>query len=328
MYKPITKVKILMQMDFKEKIIENKNSIIGGLFLIFSLFLFLSANDAKVKKEQKIFQDRNQEISRKVVDYESILKTIEAKSFYVYDILGEEAIFFRDEHKQLPLASITKLISGMVVLDVMPENTIITISREDIAMEGDSGLYVGEKWKLKDLLDFSLMTSSNDGMHAVSSALNNYQNINDTDTVRIMNERVALLGLEDTVFINETGLDVDKSISGSYSSAHDVSIILGKLVKDYPSLIYDTGLDIKEFISESNLKHIASNTNISVNSIPNIIASKTGFTDLAGGNLAVVFDAGFMRPISVVVLGSSRDGRFSDIITLVNLTLEKITEKF
>lgn len=316
-------------MFFKDIINKNKNSIIGGLFLIFSLFLFLLANDVKIKKEEenkKLFKE--QEISRKVVDYESILKTIEAKSFCVYDILGEEIIFAKDEHQTLPLASITKLISGMVVIDVMPENTIVTITKEDISVEGDSGLYVGEKWKLKDLLDFSLMTSSNDGMHAVSSVLNNYQNINDKDTVKIMNERINLLGLKDTIFINETGLDVDETISGAYSSAYDVSILLKKLVRDYPTLIYDTSLDTKEFISESNLRHIASNTNVSVNNIPNIIASKTGFTDLAGGNLAIVFDAGFMRPISIVVLGSSREGRFSDVVTLVNLTLEKLTEKF
>jgi D-alanyl-D-alanine carboxypeptidase len=62
-----------------------------------------------------------------------------------------------------------------------------------------------------------------------------------------------------------------------------------------------------------------------LNKIPSLIASKTGFTDLAGGNLAVIFDAGFEYPIIVVVLGSSQTGRFTDVEKLVNLSLRKIS---
>ena len=57
-----------------------------------------------------------------------------------------------------------------------------------------------------------------------------------------------------------------------------------------------------------------------------MIASKTGFTNLAGGNLAIVFDAGFMHPIAIVVLGSTIDGRFSDILKLQRAALEKLSE--
>ncbi|MCX6789964.1 MAG: hypothetical protein NTV60_00350, partial [Candidatus Kaiserbacteria bacterium] len=51
------------------------------------------------------------------------------------------------------------------------------------------------------------------------------------------------------------------------------------------------------------------------------LLSKTGYTELAGGNLALVFDAGIEHPIAVVVLGSSKEARFTDGTALINATL-------
>ncbi len=60
------------------------------------------------------------------------------------------------------------------------------------------------------------------------------------------------------------------------------------------------------------------NTNEVVQNIDGLIASKTGYTDLSGGNLVVAFDAGLNHPIIVTVLGSSQEGRFSDTLKLIN----------
>ncbi|MFH1454951.1 MAG: hypothetical protein ABIF22_01380 [bacterium] len=301
---------------------ENKRSIIGIIFvmIVFSIF-YIKKNEEKIiaLKEEQI-------IEQKFQNYKPTLDSIEARSFYVYDILNKQAIFSRDEHIKLPLASITKLMSGLVVLDIMPETTLITIEKEDILSEGDSGLIIGEKWKLKDLLDYSLITSSNDGMHAIVSALNYNQAVNNKNTVQIMNEKALNLGLNDTVFINETGLDIDNNMSGAYSSAYDVSLLLEKIIKDNPSLISSTNKQNEDFVSESNIKHTALNTNISINEISGLLASKTGFTDLAGGNLAIIFDAGFMHPVVIVVLGSTVDDRFNDVVKLEKITLEKLSE--
>ena len=70
--------------------------------------------------------------------------------------------------------------------------------------------------------------------------------------------------------------------------------------------------------------HTATNTNEVVGSIPGLIASKTGFTDLAGGNLVVAFDAGINRPVIISVLGATKDGRFTDMEMLVNASLRAL----
>lgn len=302
---------------------ENRDFVIMTIFAVFFLYIFFLPLD---KNKNIVPIKTDQVIERKKINYQSVLDSVEAKSFCVYDILNKKFIFSKNEHYKLPLASITKLMSGLVVLDIMPDTTVVTITRDDIAMEGDSGLIVGEKWKLKNLLDFSLITSSNDGMHAIASTLNYYQAINNKNTINIMNEKAKSLGLNDTFFINETGLDVDNNMSGAYSSAYDISILLEKIVEYYPSLISSTNKETQDFISESNIKHTALNTNASINQVPGMVSSKTGYTNLAGGNIAIVFDAGFMRPIAVVVLGSSIDGRFSDVIKLSKIAIEKLSE--
>lgn len=307
-------------MNFKTFLKENIGLILLAILVSSFLLILLPKNEkANVPLKKDIV------IEEKVPDYQYLLDSIEAKSYYVYDILDKKSLFSKDEHLKLPLASITKLMSGFVSSDIMPATTIITINKDDIAMEGDSGFQIGEKWKLKDLLDYSLITSSNDGMHAVSSALNYYLAVDNKDIFKIMNERAKSLNLNDTIFINETGLDIDSNLSGAYSSAYDVSMLLDNIVKNSPSLISSTNKQSEDFISESNIKHTAFNTNTSINKISGLIASKTGFTDLAGGNVAIIFDAGFMHPIIIVVLGSSADGRFNDLEKLVKITNEKLS---
>jgi D-alanyl-D-alanine carboxypeptidase (penicillin-binding protein 5/6) len=257
-----------------------------------------------------------------IYDYTNELSQIEAKSFYVYDINSDKVLFSKDEHEKLPLASITKLMTGFVVMDILPETTTVKISRDDIALGSGTGLVVGESWKLKDLLNFSLITSSNDGINAIATLANSISSI---DLVYIMNERAKTLGLTDTIFINETGLDVNNSLSGAYSSAYDVSMLFKNILKSSPALVRETKRASEKFISENNIAHNALNTNTSIGKIPALIASKTGFTDLAGGNLAVVYDAGFGHPIIAVVLGSSQAGRFTDVEKLVNLSLRKLS---
>ena len=207
-----------------------------------------------------------------------------------------------------------------------PHRLASPLQKDAILQEGDSGLVVGEKWKLKDLLDFSLIISSNDGIYAVAEALNEYGSASGNDAISLMNKKAKDLGLNDTVFSNPTGLDINGQMSGSYSSAYDISKLLENIIKNNPDMVSKTNTTAVRITSLSNISHIAINTNEAINDVPGMIASKTGFTDLAGGNLAIAFDAGIMHPIVVVVLGSTQEGRFSDIESLANMTLQKISE--
>jgi D-alanyl-D-alanine carboxypeptidase (penicillin-binding protein 5/6) len=303
-----------------------KNKRINSTILIAVVLFFIFIISLNYSDIPEVIKKINTDTEKKQFDYESVLSNIIAKSYYVYDIKENNVIFSKNEREKLPLASVTKIMAGLVIKSNMLPTTIIDIDEESIRQEGDSGLLVNEKWTLKELLDFTLVTSSNDGMHALARALDAYKAIDGENTISLMNEKTKEIGLKDTMFLNETGLDINTAISGAYSSAYDMGKLLSYVVLNDPEMIYATAKENSIFISESNIRHPARNTNVSLNEIPTLIGSKTGFTDLAGGNLAIIIDAGISHPVAIVVLGSTQEGRFEDVESLAKMVLQKLSE--
>ena len=260
---------------------------------------------------------------------------LEAKAAIVFDALENKIIYSLNSEEQLPLASLTKIMTAVVAREILPDYTTITIDSDSIKKEGDSGLRVGEKWRVRDLLDFTLLVSSNDGAASLAAAaaavstgvgqntegLVNEVVVKEKDFVSQMNEKARSLGLVQTYFMNETGLDLQTQVSGSYGSARDVANLLVYAVEKYPDLFEATRQLVFKVSSLDGKNREAKNTNEAVLKIPGLIASKTGFTDLAGGNLAVLMDAGLGHPIAIVVLGSSEQGRFVDVEKLASTTI-------
>jgi D-alanyl-D-alanine carboxypeptidase (penicillin-binding protein 5/6) len=255
--------------------------------------------------------------------------SLQAKAVIVYDVNEGITLFGRNEKKVLPLASLTKLMTGLVAVESLSLKNNIAISSSALETEGDSGLLVNESWKVSDLLSFTMITSSNDGADALATAAGSLwestpevaENYASVQTfVERMNIRAQEMGLQDTRFMNATGLD--EPGGGGAGTATDVSKLLTYIWENEPSVILYTNEYQKTFISEDGFLHPAENTNEIVYEIPGLLGGKTGFTDLAGGNLAVIYDAGLDHPIVIVVLGSTLDGRFSDVKKLVDATYE------
>ncbi|MAF59521.1 MAG: hypothetical protein QF858_02640 [Candidatus Pacebacteria bacterium] len=255
---------------------------------------------------------------------------LEASAAYVFDVNKEEALFSKNSETQLPLASLTKIMTALVAYESAPVDSVIAIEKESIDIEGDSGLSEGDNWLLSDLLGFTLLVSSNDGAHAVASAVESIPSDfedeaeEETSFIDRMNSRASELGLVQTYFINETGLDPNLSISGGYGSARDTVELFRRAISIAPELLEDTAYSEVEYSNGGEEMLVAENTNEAVNSIPGLIASKTGFTDLAGGNLVIAFDSGLNHPIIITVLGSSIDGRFSDVNKLVSASIKAV----
>jgi len=268
--------------------------------------------------------------------------TLEAKATYVYDVRAQTILFAKNEHVRLPLASLTKMMSALVAEEASPLYGVVTISGEALRAEGDSGLYKGEKWRLKDLLDFSLITSSNDGMRAVALTLGALSKANATteeilnDFVGAMNRKAGELGLKNTYFGNETGLDLSIASTsvgqvggsevkgGAYGTAKDMGTLLAYALGHHPELFQATRETHATLKSLDNRPHMATNTNSIAAEIPGLLASKTGFTNTAGGNLVFIFDPELGRPIVVSILGSTENGRFADARILIKAVMEYI----
>lgn len=254
--------------------------------------------------------------------------TLTAKAAYVYDVRTKTVLFALNENTRIPLASLTKLMSALVATSISPAYGTVTINREALSADGDSGLLSGEKWFLKDLLDFSLVSSSNDGIRAVALSLGALEDSNaDSDAiiqdfVVQMNKKAGELDLKNTYFWNETGLDESEFKGGAYGTARDMAGLFEYIITYKPELLEATKASHLTVISLDGKTHEAKNTNILAASIPGFLGSKTGFTNTAGGNLVFAFDPELGRPIVVSIMGSTEEGRFTDAQLLINAVLE------
>jgi D-alanyl-D-alanine carboxypeptidase len=242
--------------------------------------------------------------------------SVEAKSVYILDGATGNTIFEKNADAQLPLASITKVMTAAAALSVSPAYALVPIA------DGT------EQWTLKNILSYFLTSSSNEAAVAVAESAGSFVSGNTESSenrkafISEMNKKARELGLLETYFLNETGLDENTELTGGYGSARDVSHLMLSALYSHPEVFGATTAQKIDFKEENGNSHEAENTNKIVDSIPLLRASKTGFTDLAGGNLSVVFDAGVAKPIVITVLGSTQEGRFDDVIKLVNATLE------
>jgi len=298
--------------------------------LVLGLVLFPQTKTDKMPSNVVAFENNTKEVFEN--PFEEI--SIDAKSAYVLDLNTDEAIFSLNENVQLPLASLTKVMTALTALESTPSHTVIKIQLSDLRSEGDSGLLVDERWTLKDLIDFSLVTSSNDGALAISSSVGSNilgtegkRELGREEFIKRMNSIANNLDLSNTYFLNESGLDENLNVSGGYSTAREIAELFGYSITKYREDFKQTTVKDYTALSLNNIPHEAQNTNQYVDNIPMLIGSKTGFTDLAGGNLVIAFNAGLSKPIVVSVMGSTIDGRFSDAEKLVFATLKYIQTK-
>lgn len=272
---------------------------------------------------------------------------IEAKSAFVWDVINKRPLYEKNALDARPLASLTKVMTAVTIANIAPNLKDVTIKLADLSPEGDSKLRVASTWSVKNLIDYVLLVSSNDGAHALAASAgvsvgaigNGPKDIDainqDVDVsigreifIRKMNELSGKIGLTNSTFLNEHGLDSlptqegGQSSSGAYGSARDMAILFEYAMRNYPHILEATRYQDLKISDLQSHNYMAENTNEIINSIPSPIASKTGYTQLAGGNLVVAFDAGLDRPIIISVLGSSAEGRFTDVLKLVDSTMK------
>lgn len=251
---------------------------------------------------------------------------IKAKSAYVWDAKTQRSLYSKNEYEELPLASITKLMTALLAHELIDTKQTTTVSQNAIKQEGSSGLSEGEKLKAEELLDLALVSSSNDAAYALAASVGSLLGKQDPTSqfIQGMNIKADMLGLDTLQFWNTTGLDLSTTQPGSVGSAKDVTFLMEHIVKNYPELLSPTQRHSVRVFNTEGIHHDAHNTNSIIDNIPNLIGSKTGFTDLAGGNLTVAFDIGLDHPIIITVLGSTREERFSDVLSLVVAVQESI----
>jgi len=284
----------------------NQYHLLTFLLLAFTLVAILfSAENFKLNEQVRLEEESVEKI-KIALENTPVL----ARAVSVYDITRDRKIYGKEDDIPVPLASLTKTMTVIVSLGAHKGNPLITISKDAINQAGDFGLFQYEKWRANDLAQFTLLSSANDGAFALTEGIENF--------LEKMNTQARKIGMTNTLFLSSTGLDFDFENSSGLISAEDANTMAIYALRLYPQIFGATALPEINLKSESGFSHHFKNTNTIVGKIPNLLFSKTGFTNVAGGNLTIIFKNKDGHDMAVTVLGSTFEGRFSDMENLVN----------
>ena len=221
-----------------------------------------------------------------------------AKSAIMIEASTGEIIFEKNTHDRYAPASMTKLMSMLLVVeaiadDIIKWEDIVTISDNASSMGGSQILLeTGEKMSVNDLFKGVAVASGNDAVVALAEYIAGTENA----FVTMMNKRAKELGLKDTNFKNPHGLDE----ANHYSSAYDMAIIAKELVKHEKVLEYTSIYE--DYLRKGTDREIwLVNTNKLVRFYDNVDGLKTGYTVEAGYCLTATAKKNNMRIITVVM---------------------------
>ena len=225
--------------------------------------------------------------------------TLSAPAYLLYDVDGEQLLLAHNAAAALPPASLTKLMTALLVLEKGDLQAVVTVQGSDLVGGSAMGLQAGERRTVEELLWGLLIASGNDA----ATALARYTAGSVAAFVTQMNERAAQLGLTQTHYANPHGLDAE----GHVSSVADL-LRLVQRTWDYPLFRQIVGT-----ASTTIAGHALRNTNELLGTYTGANGIKTGTTDRGGECLI----AGFQHnghQIFGIVLGSS--DRYADMRAL------------
>ena len=234
--------------------------------------------------------------------------TPDASAFEVANASTGEVLAAHNAHEQLPIASLTKLMTVIVALQHLQLDQDVTVSKRTVHVGGSSiPLRVGEEISVDDLLKGALIESANDAADTLADAASAG---NIPLFVSWMNEKAQELGLQDTHFVRPDGLDAP----GHVSSAHDI-LRLAEIAMHSP-VVRSIVRERSDTIEDGHFTVHTWNDLLGV--FPGLIGVKTGHTDKAGWNeVAAARRQGYT--IYVAILGSpSRGQRNADLEHLLS----------
>lgn len=244
------------------------------------------------------------------VDASAVELDIGGKSAVLMDAATGTVLYESNSHEPLAPASVTKVMTMLLIMEAVDSGKIgwddtVTAS-EAAAAKGGSQVYlkVGETMSVSDMLKSIAVSSANDCACAMAEHIAG----SESAFVEMMNAKAKALGMNDTNFVNCTGLDDDDTAQAHRTSAHDIALMSAELLKNHP--------DIKKFTTiwmdtvrggEFGL----SNTNKMVRFYSGCTGLKTGFTSGAGYCLSAAAEREGMELIAVVMGCETSQERFA-----------------
>ena len=244
---------------------------------------------------------------------------IKAKSAILMEVKTGKILYEDNADEKLAPASITKIMPLLLIMEALDRGdlsleTVINASEHACSMGGSQiWLEPGEGMTVDDLLKATVIASANDACVALGEAVAG----SEEGFVALMNQRAKELGMNNTHFVNATGLDAE----GHLTSAHDVAImsaelIKHELIKNYSTVWMDSLRDGKSELV---------NTNKLVRFYEGTTGLKTGTTGIAKYCLSATAQRNGMELVAVILAGETSNDRFNGAKKLLDFGFANYT---
>ena len=238
---------------------------------------------------------------------------VNAKAVLLMEKTTGQVLYEEHAHDPLELASVTKVMTMLLIMEALEEGTItketmVPVSATAAGM-GGSQVYMkeGESFSVHDMLKAIAVASGNDACVAMAEYLAG----SESAFVEKMNARAAELGMENTVFVNCTGLPAE----GHHSSAYDIALMSRALIQNHPDIRTYTTIWM-DTLRDGTFQ--LANTNKLIRFYEGATGLKTGSTDSAKYCLSATAEREGMELIAVVLKSPTGQQRFEDAKALLN----------
>lgn len=290
--------------------------LIASILILSFLHVEIYANDEENQDEEiTLYQNILEELDKEVASNET-KPTINSRRYVIFDRSSKKAIYGKDENKQTAMASTTKIMTSLIVLENCKDlNEVVTISAKAAGTGGSTlGINKGDKIKVIDLLYGLMLRSGND----TAVALAEYIGGSIEGFAKMMNDKAQEIGLKNTKFVTPHGLDDPNHYTTAYELAYLTDYALknekfAEIVKTKVTTISinDTPREIK-------------NTNeLLLSDVEGVYGVKTGFTNNAGRCLVTSVKRSNMDLIIVVLGADTRKDRAKDSLKLIDYAFKK-----
>lgn len=286
-----------------------KKAVSAGLSIIIFISAFLCMPAYAIQKEEVAEYDA---VAVMKIMNNTALTDLKAKAAILIDCNTGKVLLEKNSHDKLPIASITKIMSMLLIMEAIDSGIIsmdskVTVSEHSWSMGGSQvWLEPGEVFTVDEMLKAVAIHSANDATVALAEAIAGSEEA----FVSMMNQRAKELGMNDTNFLDCTGL-TDR---GHYSSVADIAIMSRELLLKHPEITKYTRTWNAKFRENTPGKKPVSldNTNKLVRFYDGTIGLKTGYTGAAGHCLSAAVVRNGQQLISVVLGEPDSNTRFAE----------------
>ena len=249
---------------------------------------------------------------------------VNGKAVYLVDSATGTEMYSSRSDDRLPIASMVKIMTTLLALESVDRGELSLdemVPVSDVAASmGGSQVFLdsGKEYKAGELIKSIIVASANDSCVAMAERLSGSVE----GFVRDMNERAKALGMNNTNFVNCTGLPAPES----YSSAKDVSIMFRELIK-HPKYFEYAGIWLEDFVHPDGRTTSMTNTNKLVRFYNGCDGGKTGFTSEAKFCLSATAERNGLRVVAVVIGADSSKERFASVSNLFGYAFSNYSAK-